>query len=156
MKISTFRQSDCGGALVELAVALPVMLVLLFATIDFGRVFYQSMAVTNAARAGAQYGAQSVAKSSDTTGMIAAAQSSATGDIGAVQVTAARECMCATSTGTITATSPTANDCSNACSGGHLIVMATVTAQKSFSTVVRYPGIQSNITLVRSARMRAQ
>jgi PKD repeat protein len=42
-----------GQALVELALLLPVMLLLLVAAADLGRIFYARIAVTNAARAGA-------------------------------------------------------------------------------------------------------
>ena len=45
-----------GAAAVEFAVVLPLLLLLLLGGADFGRCFYSEMAVTNAARAGAEYG----------------------------------------------------------------------------------------------------
>lgn len=48
------HRSERGAALVELAVALPLLLVIMVGTIDFGRAFRTAMIVTNAARAGAQ------------------------------------------------------------------------------------------------------
>jgi PKD repeat protein len=47
------RRRRRGQALVELALLLPVMLILLVAAADLGRIFYARIAVTNAARAGA-------------------------------------------------------------------------------------------------------
>ena len=49
------RQS--GQALVEFAMILPVMLLLFFALVDFGRGFYTWLLVTNAAREGARVAA---------------------------------------------------------------------------------------------------
>src|ERR1700684_2925808 len=66
-----------GQAAVELAVAVPVLILLLIAGVDYGRVFYMSIGVNNAARAGAQYGSQTVITAADATGMIAAAKSDA-------------------------------------------------------------------------------
>jgi hypothetical protein len=42
-----------GQALVELAIILPVLLLLMLAALDLGRIFYARIAVTNAAREGA-------------------------------------------------------------------------------------------------------
>ena len=48
------RRNRRGQALVELAVALPVLLLVLMGIIDFGRVFHSHLTVTTAARAGAR------------------------------------------------------------------------------------------------------
>jgi len=45
-----------GQALVELAILLPILLVILLGVIDFGRVFYAYVTITNASREGARYG----------------------------------------------------------------------------------------------------
>ena len=42
-------------ALVELAVLLPILLLLILGAVDFGRMFYTKMVLTNAAREGANY-----------------------------------------------------------------------------------------------------
>jgi len=64
--LSTFRRkllrvqvrgSERGQTLVEFALILPVMLILIFALVDFGRGFYTWLVVTNAAREGARVGA---------------------------------------------------------------------------------------------------
>lgn len=46
-----------GEAIVEFALLAPVLFVLLFALVDFGRAFDASVVTTNAAREGARYGA---------------------------------------------------------------------------------------------------
>ena len=40
-----------GASAAELAIILPVLLLIVFACIDFGRAFYHSIAIDNAARA---------------------------------------------------------------------------------------------------------
>jgi Flp pilus assembly protein TadG len=55
-----WRESDTGQALVEFTLILPVMLILLFALVDFGRGFYTWLLITNAAREGARAGATQV------------------------------------------------------------------------------------------------
>ena len=44
------RSTRSGQALVELALILPIMLMLLLATVDLGRLFYSQITITNAAR----------------------------------------------------------------------------------------------------------
>ena len=44
-----------GQSLVEFALILPLLLVLVFGAIDFGRLFYTKTVLTNAAREGAYY-----------------------------------------------------------------------------------------------------
>jgi PKD repeat protein len=51
------RQTSRGQALVEFALIIPVMLLLLVIAIDFGRMFFSYVAITNAAREGAAIGA---------------------------------------------------------------------------------------------------
>ncbi len=46
-----------GQTLVEFALILPIMLLLIFALVDFGRGFYTWLIVTNGAREGARVGA---------------------------------------------------------------------------------------------------
>jgi len=54
---SADEDSRAGQALVELALVLPLLLVLLLGAIDFGRVFFGYVAVTNASRVAANYAA---------------------------------------------------------------------------------------------------
>jgi len=49
-------RGQVGQALVEFALVLPVLLLILAAIVDFGRLFYSVLAVHHAAREGARYG----------------------------------------------------------------------------------------------------
>ena len=139
--------SEAGSAMVELALLCPLLLLMLFGSMDFARVFYTSIAVANAARAGAGYGAQSVSKTTDFAGM----QSAAAADASNVQgftATATRVCQCA---------SGASSDCSvGSCPAGKLLIYAQVTARATYQTVGAYPGIPRTISLQSIARMRAQ
>jgi Flp pilus assembly protein TadG len=49
-------QNQKGVALVEFAIALPLILLLLFGTIEFGVLFYNKQVITNASREGVRTG----------------------------------------------------------------------------------------------------
>lgn len=63
-----------GQSLIELAFALPVLLLLAVGVIEMGRYAYIAVLVGNAARAGAGYGAQSLPQAVDAAGITAAIQ----------------------------------------------------------------------------------
>ena len=50
------KRRERGQSLVETAVVLPILLLLLAATVDFGRAFDAYIVLTNAAREGARFG----------------------------------------------------------------------------------------------------
>ena len=50
--LKKFRQGEHGQALVEMALVLPIFLLLLFGVMEMGRVGYAYITVSNAARAG--------------------------------------------------------------------------------------------------------
>jgi hypothetical protein len=54
-RFNRFFRRDKGTTMVELAIALPVMLVLLGGVAEFGRFFYTYTTLTNAVRAGARH-----------------------------------------------------------------------------------------------------
>jgi Flp pilus assembly protein TadG len=144
-------RSEAGNALVELAVALPLLVLTLIGTADFARVFYTSIELTNAARAGAQYGAASIANSSNVPNMQTTATSSV--NITGLNAVAAQLCQCFTAAGvpgsivSCTLAAP--------CSGGtHRVMTVTVTTTKTFTTLVNYVGIPSSLALIRSATLR--
>lgn len=54
-RLARFARSERGTQLVELAIVLPVLLVMFGAVAEFGRLFYTYQTLTKATRAGARY-----------------------------------------------------------------------------------------------------
>ena len=141
-----------GQSLVELALTLPVLGILLIGTIDFARVYYAAMAIDQAARAGAAYGAQTVGTSGDDAGMAQAALSAANLDltpaVTAASVHATHWCACADGT-QVSCTSGT-------CTEGVPRVYVSVEVDRTFQMLFPYPGIPSTVRLNRTATLRVQ
>jgi Flp pilus assembly protein TadG len=136
-----------GQAIVEFALISPLSFLLFVGCLDFGRVFYSAMAVTHAARAGAQYGAQSNTTSVDDAGMTQAALDAA-GDLPGVTVTPNRYCLCANGS--------TVDCITGTCTEGAPQLYVQVTAQKTFTTLFPYPGVPKTTNLSRQATIRLQ
>ena len=162
-----FRRRKQGGqALVELAFVLPVLLILLLGVIEVGRYAYISILISNAAHAGAFYGAQGNGFSNDSAGITRAAQydfagttsgSSSTNGLAVsnLNVSSAVSCGCdsagtITTFGCTTATNPFAGSCT---SGGWVVVVS-VTCSGTFNALFHYPGIPSSLNITRTAYMR--
>lgn len=142
------RSSEKGQAAIEFAFIAPVLLLLLLAVADFGRVFFVSVSVNNAARAGAQYGSQSVTDAADSTGMEAAATTDGANISGWNKPTAS-QCTCVASQN-IPACA--ARYCMHAPQATYV----TVGTSATFNTIFPYPGIPSSITLTGQAIMQVQ
>lgn len=65
----TPRRFESGSSLVEFAIALPILAFLLIGIIEIGRFAYFSILAANAARSGAQYGAQDLTTAYDDAGI---------------------------------------------------------------------------------------
>jgi Flp pilus assembly protein TadG len=149
-------RSEIGGPIIELAMSLPLLVLVFAVTVDFARVFHQSIALMDAARAGAQWGSYSTVRSTQTANIQSAATSATS--LSGVTAAASRSCQCASDAGTFSPTSP-ANDCSSAeataCPGSHRVITVSVTTSKSFSPLMgNVPGLPSSISLSRTATLR--
>ena len=74
--------SESGSALAEMAIVLPLLVLVLIALIEVGRFGDYTVRAGNAARAGVQYGAQNSITALDTAGMQNAASSDANAGAG--------------------------------------------------------------------------
>ena len=63
------NKNDEGQAVLELAIVMPLLVLLFLGAVEFGRLWYVDIEVTNAAQAGAAYGAQNHALASDVSGI---------------------------------------------------------------------------------------
>jgi len=144
--VGRFRRSQFGGAAVELAVVSPLLLLLIIGVLDYGRAFYTSITVANAARAGAEYGAQGPVQSADVAGMKDFAQGDGA-EAGTLTLSARRYCECGGAAAT----------CTTTCVGGAAPdVFVEVTATKALNMLLPYPGLPSTLSISRMATFRSQ
>ncbi len=158
------RAGSGGQSIPELALALPVLLVIICAAIDMGRLAYTAITVNDAARAGAAYGAQNMITASDTAGMLCVAYRDGK-DI--TPLTGSPDtCSCPDGTTWqcgLTATASTSCQCPDGskvrcgdgvCENGPQIVYVTVSTQAQFSPLTRLLPIPSPTTLSGTATRR--
>jgi Flp pilus assembly protein TadG len=152
-------RSARGSALVELAVALPMLVALLVGVADFARAFYVGIELTNAARAGVQWGGQNLGNGTSSTA-VTDMQNAATNAVNVSGLTfpaggTTSVCSCADTSANLTTIACSA-DPVTACTGGSFrVITVTVTVSKSFTTISPYiPGIPRPMTLTRKATMR--
>lgn len=134
-----------GNVAVEFALVLPMLILILGGVIDFGRAFYDQMALETAARSAVQYARQNPG---DATGIQLAATSAgglpATATVDALQVFC--ECPDGSSIG-----------CSTVCATGEaLLRFLSITVREDFETLFPYPGVSSPLALAGTAVIRVQ
>lgn len=142
------RKRTKGSTMLELALAGPLLLLMLLGAADFARVFYHAVTLANAAGTGAFYGAQNNIQSGHYTEMQQAAQNDAK-DLGTISATAGRYCDCP---------SGTKVDCvTGTCAGyGPPRVYVSTQTKEAFKPLVGYTGIPNPVTVGRTAYMRVQ
>jgi Flp pilus assembly protein TadG len=149
------RNPARGVSTLEVTLMLPFLLLLLIGVVDFGQLFHLAIEVSNAARAGAQYGYQNPATQADTAGMVSAAEDDAS-DVSTWGANiASYGCMCSDGTGqsqigssnssstTLCATPP--SSCTS--KGTQLINYVQVQTQATYTPFFPWPGVPSSITL---------
>jgi Flp pilus assembly protein TadG len=136
-----------GQSLIELALVAPLFILLLIGAAEFGRLAYAGIEVSNAARAGVQYGAQSHTTASDNSGMQLAATNDAA-NIAGVSATATHSCSCADgSSSTCAATD---------CSASRIIEFVQVNTTATVDPLLYYPGLPHTFTMRGQAIMRVE
>jgi Flp pilus assembly protein TadG len=140
-----FLRSECGSSLVEMAVIMPVLLLILFGAVDFGRAYYLSIELGGAARSGAIYGSQ---YPTDTTGMGNAAKLDAP-DVPGFGSSISWGCECSDGSGRV------ANCSSMPFCSTNIVYYVTVKTTAAYSTLFPWPGVPSSIALASSSTMRS-
>lgn len=82
--ITQLRRSDRGAAAVEMAIVLPLLLLLVFGAIDFGRMYFTQITLTASAREGVR--ASALGRASSVPTIVTTAAQPITGVTGAVTV----------------------------------------------------------------------
>ena len=123
------RSPRPGTATIELAVMLPFLCFLFVVAVDYARIFYLSVTVTNCASIAAIYASSDPNAANDTSGIQAMAQRDAS-NLDLTQLTV--------SSRTDSSTSPTT---------------VTVTVSYPFTTITNFPGVASYTMLTRTVQM---
>jgi Flp pilus assembly protein TadG len=131
-------KADAGQALVELALTMPLMIVLLAGAAELGRVAYASIEVANAARAAVSYGSQTATKAGDTTGISTIAADDAA-DVSLGPTTTSESCICSDGS----ASTCLATDCH----GSNIETILTVHTQATFDPLIHLPGLPTTYTI---------
>lgn len=155
-------KAECSGqsgqALIELAVSLPLFVLLLLGAAEFGRLAYIAIELTDAAKAAAQYGSQNPVFMTDTNGMLLVAQQSAPfafancTNFTATVPSTIPPCTCMAS-GSPNPATPNAATCATTCpSGSYLVHVLQISTSASCNPIFHAPGFSAaNITLRGSA-----
>jgi Flp pilus assembly protein TadG len=130
-------RAQFGQSVVEIALVTPVILLLLVGTIEIGRFAYYGIEVSNAARAGVQYGAQSLADSRDVPGITQAAQNDAP-EVTGMNVTTTNRCACSNSPANYVGCP------ARGCAPGHGLVFLQVDTTANIQPLFRYPGMPAS------------
>jgi Flp pilus assembly protein TadG len=151
---------QAGQALVELALVLPMVLLLLLGVIEIGRYAYISILVGNAAHAGAVYGAQGFSKAKINNPDITTAARNDFASNGldptALTVDSFPTCGCDIG-GTISVDNAANCDPTGTAPppcAGNWAVTIHVTAHNAYTGLFNYPGIPASLQLSSTASMR--
>ena len=131
-------RGEAGHSLVEAALILPLLTVILVGGGELARVAYAAIEVSNAAHAGAQYGAQNGGTASDATGIATAAASDAA-NLTTLTTTSSFSCIC--SDGSASTCAP--GDCQNS----HTEETVTVNTQATINPVFHIKGLPTTYTV---------
>jgi Flp pilus assembly protein TadG len=164
----TWRLNDDGGAaLIELAVVMPLFLLMTFGAFELGRAAHYAVEVENAARAGASYGGENMGNAAATSTVIQAAKNDAP-DLPGLTVTPGAGCVCETlnltngtptyspSSGTVSCSDATITSCTGTSSTITQSVVSYVTVKTSatVSPAFNIQGLPTSYTLHGYSAMR--
>lgn len=139
------QDSEAGQSLIEVSLAMPLLIALLFGAAELGSVTFEAIELTNSARAGVQYGAQTPITAKDTTGILSAAEQDAydlstSSKTTNFTATVSSSCMCSNGSA---ATSCVISSCPTS----QLEQVLTVQTSATFTPVVHIPNLPTSFTL---------
>jgi Flp pilus assembly protein TadG len=143
---------DAGQSLVELALTMPLFILILVGTAELARFAWSSIEASNAARAGVQYAAQTHTTASDTSGIQAAAVNDGT-NLSGLTVTSSHSCACSTAASTTIVCSTALTACP---SPATVLEFVQVNTSAKVTPLVKYPGLPTPFTVQGSAFMEVE
>jgi Flp pilus assembly protein TadG len=141
---------DSGQGLVELALTLPMLILILMGGAEFARFAWASIETANAARAGAQYGAQTNVTASDDAGMQTAALNDGI-NITGLAATSSHFCACSTAP---TAPLGCLNALNSCASPAIVLEYVQVNTSSTIRPLYHWPGLPATFSPTGSALMQ--
>ncbi len=149
--LASFATGDgatCGTAAIEFAMIGSVLVTLLLAGVDLGMAFYSDMQVQTSAQSGAEYAVLHGFNS----GSITSAVTNATSASG-ISASPAPSQFC----GCVSGTAINATTCGSVCADGMTAgTYVTVTATRSYTTLIPYPSLPASFTQAATSTVRIQ
>jgi Flp pilus assembly protein TadG len=141
---------EVGGSMVELALLMPIFTLLLLGTAELGWIEYDSVEVSNAAYAGALYGAQSRTTAMNITAMQQAAIQDSP-NVGGMTATAVNICAC--SSGLVITCS---NALANCVSPARITEFVQVNTTATVAPIIHLSSLPTAFTLHGQAILRVE
>ncbi len=138
------RPKRPGAVAIELAIVLPVLVLVVAGCVDFGRFLYYYITVTNAAEEGASWGSLNppawygIDAGGTSAGWEAAVQNAATGEAPSLKMNGSSAPIAA---GNVTVVDPPVDG------------VVQVTVSYTFQTVLSYPWLPNTVTVSRTVAM---
>ena len=148
-RVKALPSDIAGNVTIEFGVVILILVSLAIGAFDFGRLGYQKIAVTNAARAGTQYGVQGMSTAEDIAGIIQAARSDI-GDTNAELSISARNYYACPGQGEVADESVLCDD------GSFSFFYVEVTVPDEIDLLFPYPGITSPRQIASTNTMRVR
>ena len=135
-----------GVALVELAMILPVLLLLVVGSLDMGSMFVRKMALANAAKAGVQYALVRKPTSGDVTNITRAVTNSLGSSIGdTTSINTELYCLCFSAK----------QLCTTECADPDISAMIKITVRENYTTpFFNYDWFKPNFPITESATIK--
>lgn len=149
MKAMTLR--DEAQSLVELALTVPLFMLLLLASVEFARIAWAAVLTSNAARAGAQYGAQNPNTAADLAGIQARAASDGV-NLSGLRTTSNISCACSNGT-SISNCSASLTSCA---APATILNYVHVNTTSTVTPLIHYPGLPTSFTVVGQSTMAVE
>lgn len=148
-------QAESGQAMLELAICLPLFVLLVLGTAEIANIAWASVQLHNAAHAGAQFGSQSRANAADVTDIEKAVKNEAPRLTITFPSAPSQSCSCIDpSTGAPAGSGSTGCETLAECPSPYVILdNITVTARAAVTPIIRYPGLPASYTLQATATM---
>jgi Flp pilus assembly protein TadG len=139
---------ESANSIVEVALLMPMLVLILIGTAELGRLAFAAIEVNNAAYAGAAFGSQNHGTASDSAN-IATAASNDGANVSGLSTSSSLSCACTNGT-TVTCS----NAAANCVSPARVQEFVQVSTTASVSPMFNYPGISTTWVLHGQATMR--